>query len=444
MLLAPEQVDPVVGFLRSLKRPAPARRRSNPGARSCYNRGASVAIDYNAIGTCRPSDATFRRSIRVRQTRRRRGRRACSRGSTKRSSATRSRRPAHRRRAGRDQPGRDAESRRLELAERYWTAAETPVAASCERHFLRVSHPLTGDALEAAKAALILAMECRPPTSACSRARPNKRVLLGGNRLLVALRPSLPAVRRCASSPTATCRTRRCPPRTWHDAHAIYASPASAACTSADRAVTPRRRPRALRAGAAARAGQSVRLRAGPARDRAAITCRSTRTGRSSPTSRRCTGWRRRSRSSRSVTIFRRSPRTRAARSRAARSSSWPSISRSRSRSSARARGRRRVAGRRRSERIAAPLPDAAEAAAAAVGDSAGAAVQPAALARPGRDVRRDSPACGSTAAGRHAGVTAPPTRLPMLTHCEVINHTPAGYALRQTDPHPARCASAI
>jgi cyclic-di-GMP-binding protein len=38
---------------------------------------------------------------------------------------------------------------------------------------------------------------------------------------------------------------------------------------------------------------------------------------------------------------------------------------------------------------------------------------------------------------GRHEGVAAPPTRLPVLMHCEVINHTPVGYALRQTDPEP-------
>ncbi len=24
------------------------------------------------------------------------------------------------------------------------------------------------------------------------------------------------------------------------------------------------------------------------------------------------------------------------------------------------------------------------------------------------------------------------------MTHCQVINHTPAGYALRQTDPSPS------
>ncbi len=39
---------------------------------------------------------------------------------------------------------------------------------------------------------------------------------------------------------------------------------------------------------------------------------------------------------------------------------------------------------------------------------------------------------------GRHSGVAVPPKSAPPLMHCQVINHTPAGYALRQTDPHPA------
>jgi hypothetical protein len=38
---------------------------------------------------------------------------------------------------------------------------------------------------------------------------------------------------------------------------------------------------------------------------------------------------------------------------------------------------------------------------------------------------------------GRHSGVIVPPKSAPPLMHCQVINHTPAGYALRQTDAHP-------
>ena len=39
---------------------------------------------------------------------------------------------------------------------------------------------------------------------------------------------------------------------------------------------------------------------------------------------------------------------------------------------------------------------------------------------------------------GVHAGVSKPPTGLPPMANCQVINHTPAGYALRQTDTVPA------
>jgi hypothetical protein len=38
---------------------------------------------------------------------------------------------------------------------------------------------------------------------------------------------------------------------------------------------------------------------------------------------------------------------------------------------------------------------------------------------------------------GRHSGVSVPPQAMPPLMHCQVINHTPVGYALRQTDAHP-------
>jgi hypothetical protein len=38
---------------------------------------------------------------------------------------------------------------------------------------------------------------------------------------------------------------------------------------------------------------------------------------------------------------------------------------------------------------------------------------------------------------GRHSGVAVAAKTTPPLMHCQVINHTPAGYALRQTDAHP-------
>ncbi len=38
---------------------------------------------------------------------------------------------------------------------------------------------------------------------------------------------------------------------------------------------------------------------------------------------------------------------------------------------------------------------------------------------------------------GRHSGVAVSTKAMPPLMHCQVINHTPAGYALRQTDTQP-------
>ena len=39
---------------------------------------------------------------------------------------------------------------------------------------------------------------------------------------------------------------------------------------------------------------------------------------------------------------------------------------------------------------------------------------------------------------GMHAGVAKPPAGLPPMSGCQVINHTPAGYAMRQSDAQPA------
>jgi len=48
-----------------------------------------------------------------------------------------------------------SESRRLELAEKYYAAAQA-LWPNLERQFSRAPHPLSGNALEAAKSALIL------------------------------------------------------------------------------------------------------------------------------------------------------------------------------------------------------------------------------------------------------------------------------------------------
>jgi cyclic-di-GMP-binding protein len=112
------------------------------------------------------------------------------------------------------------EARRLELAEKYYATALT-LWPSLERHFLRASHPLSGDALSAAKAALTLATELATAYKHLLSLEAEKRNLLSGNRLLVAL------IHRCLQ-----CTARilinsymsyaPVPQRTWHDAHAIF------------------------------------------------------------------------------------------------------------------------------------------------------------------------------------------------------------------------------
>jgi len=113
-----------------------------------------------------------------------------------------------------------SESRRLELAERYYGTALT-LWPNLERHFAGAQHPLAGEALAAAKAALILAAELATAYKHLLAHEAEKRLLLSGNRLLVAL------IHRCLQ-----CTARilinsyqsyaPVPPRTWHDAHAIY------------------------------------------------------------------------------------------------------------------------------------------------------------------------------------------------------------------------------
>ena len=111
-------------------------------------------------------------------------------------------------------------ARRLELAEKYYATALT-LWPKLERHFARASHPLSGDALAAAKAALTLSAELATAYKHLLSEEAEKRILLTGNRLLVAL------IHRCLQC-TARILVNSymsfapVPPRTWHDAHAIF------------------------------------------------------------------------------------------------------------------------------------------------------------------------------------------------------------------------------
>jgi len=114
-----------------------------------------------------------------------------------------------------------SDGKRLDLAEKYWETA-TSLWPVLERQFSRASHPLTGDALEAAKAALTLASELSVAYKHLLASESGKRISLGGQRLMLAL------VHRCLQC-TARVLVNSylsyapVPPRTWHDAHLIYA-----------------------------------------------------------------------------------------------------------------------------------------------------------------------------------------------------------------------------
>ena len=111
-------------------------------------------------------------------------------------------------------------SRRLELSEKYYVTAQL-LWPKLERQFSRATHPLSGNGLQAAKAALTLAAELSTAYKHLLSREAGKRILLTGNRLLVAL------IHRCLQ-----CTARvlinsylsysPVPVRTWHDAHAIY------------------------------------------------------------------------------------------------------------------------------------------------------------------------------------------------------------------------------
>jgi cyclic-di-GMP-binding protein len=113
-----------------------------------------------------------------------------------------------------------SDGKRLELAEKYWATANV-LWPQLERHFVRASHPLSGGALEAAKAALTLSSELATAYKHLLVSEADKRISLGGQRLMLAL------VHRCLQC-TARILVNSylsfapVPPRTWHDAHLIY------------------------------------------------------------------------------------------------------------------------------------------------------------------------------------------------------------------------------
>lgn len=113
------------------------------------------------------------------------------------------------------------DGKRLDLAEKYWTAALT-LWPQLERRFAQAQHPLTGPALEAAKAGLTLASELAVAYKHLLASEAGKRISLGGQRLMLAL------IHRCLQCTgrilvNSYLSYAPVPARTWHDAHLVYA-----------------------------------------------------------------------------------------------------------------------------------------------------------------------------------------------------------------------------
>jgi len=111
-------------------------------------------------------------------------------------------------------------SRRQRLVENYYRAALS-LWPKLEGHFSRATHPLTGHALAAAKASLTLAAELATAYKHLLAHEAGKHVLLANKRRLVEL------LHRCLHC-TARVLVNSylsyspVPPRTWHDAHEVY------------------------------------------------------------------------------------------------------------------------------------------------------------------------------------------------------------------------------
>jgi hypothetical protein len=111
-------------------------------------------------------------------------------------------------------------SRRLDLAEQSWKTAAL-LWPRLEHRFIRASHPLQGDDLEAAKAALALATELALAYKRLLVSEASRRLVWGGPRRLVSLvRRAFQATSRVLANSYLSYAP--VPPNIWYDAHEIY------------------------------------------------------------------------------------------------------------------------------------------------------------------------------------------------------------------------------
>jgi cyclic-di-GMP-binding protein len=111
-------------------------------------------------------------------------------------------------------------ARRLALTEQYWKTAAL-LWPRLEHRFIRASHPLQADDLEAAKAALTLATELATAYKRLLAGEASRRLRWGGPRRLVALvRRTFQATSRVLANSYLSYAP--VPSHTWSDAHEIY------------------------------------------------------------------------------------------------------------------------------------------------------------------------------------------------------------------------------
>ena len=110
------------------------------------------------------------------------------------------------------------DSRRHELVAQYWKASQ-PLWSPLVREFSRAPQPLRGDAQDAARAAVTLAVELSNAYKRMLEAEAAKRIAFGGARLTASLvRRSLQAGSRVLTNSYLSYSP--VPPQTWHDLHA--------------------------------------------------------------------------------------------------------------------------------------------------------------------------------------------------------------------------------
>ena len=111
-------------------------------------------------------------------------------------------------------------ARRLDLAEQYWRTAAL-LWPRLEHRFIRASHPLQGDDLDAAKGALNLANELSTSYKRLLATEAARKFRFGGPRRIVALvRRTFQATARVLTNSYLTYSP--VPAHTWYDAHEIY------------------------------------------------------------------------------------------------------------------------------------------------------------------------------------------------------------------------------